>query len=63
MAELLTSIRILYFHPLCRTQNVAIPGKDMGLLWRNGAIMAIAAVALYAAGACVLQSSSLLGIR
>lgn len=25
-------------------KNVAIPGKDMGLLWRNGAIMAVAAV-------------------
>ena len=90
-------------------KNVAIPGKEMGLLWRNGAIMAVAAVvsnlitglstvhlvvilnqtplllpfcgiayhgihlavrplfilaqALYAAGACVLQSSALLGIR
>jgi hypothetical protein len=24
-------------------KNVAIPGKEMGLLWRNGAIMAVAA--------------------
>ena len=24
-------------------KNVAIPGKEMGLLWRNGAIMAVSA--------------------
>ena len=53
------------FRLFCLTndlKNVAIPGKDMTLLWRNGAIMAVAAVTLYASGALTLRSFSMLGL-
>lgn len=38
-------------------KNVAIPGKEMGLLWRNGAIMAVAA-AVSSLSACCITSGS-----
>ena len=40
-------------------KNVAIPGKDATLLWRNAGIMLTAGACLYAAGAVLLKFSSL----
>lgn len=40
-------------------KNVAIPGKDANLLWRNAGIMLVAGAGLCAVGAVLLKLSTL----
>ena len=41
-------------------KNVAIPGKDAKLLWRNSGIMAAGAVSLWVTGFVLLRCSALI---
>lgn len=58
-----TALYVLLSHRLFMLtndlKNVAIPGKDANLLWRNAGIMLVTGAGLYAAGAVLLRLSTL----